>query len=120
MSGHKITPEDLLAGGDALFEVLIPENIVFPPGIENETKFDEKKGLLVKMSPVTIGTFQLIMKAAKSDPGLIPLLMIEQALSEPKFNMDQVKRLNLGVVNFLIENIRKISGLDKKKTSFSE
>jgi hypothetical protein len=57
------------------------------------------------------------MKAAKNDPGLIPLLMIKESIVEPAMSLDQIRRLPLGLVEFLIEHIREVSGLVKKKSS---
>jgi hypothetical protein len=55
------------------------------------------------------------MKASRQDAGLIPLLMIKESLVEPTLSLEQVKQLPLGLVNFLIDNIRQISGLTGKK-----
>ncbi|NEP85197.1 MAG: hypothetical protein F6K39_48200, partial [Okeania sp. SIO3B3] len=67
------------------------------------------------LRPLTIGTFGLIMKAAKNDPGLIPSLMIKESLVKPAMSLDQVKQMHIGLVNFLIAQIRQISGLTPKK-----
>ena len=69
----------------------------------------------VRIRPLTIGVYQLIMKAAKNDPGLIPLLMIKESLADPVMSLDQVRRLPLGLVELLIDQIRDVSGLVKKK-----
>ena len=111
-----LTAEDLLAGAGATFDVVIPPNLL--PAVKtlgsNGVGPDEP---LVQIRPLTIGVYQLIMKAAKNDPGLIPLLMIKESLVEPAMSLEQVRRLPLGLVEFLIEHIREISGLVKKKSS---
>jgi hypothetical protein len=114
-----LTPEDMIAGGDAVFDISIPSKLLYPASnIDNEEDNEEvKKKMLVKLRPLTIGSFSLIMKAAKDDPSLIPLLMIKTAIVEPVFTMEQVKKLHLGLVNFLISRIREISGFDEKKNS---
>lgn len=111
-----LTAEDLLAGANATFDVIIPPELLQPVktmGI-NGVGADEA---LVQIRPLTIGVYQLIMKAAKNDPGLIPLLMIKESMVEPAMSLDQVRRLPLGLVEFLIEHIREVSGLVKKKSS---
>lgn len=115
MTEAQLTPEDLLAGSAVTFDVVIPPELL-QPGHSNATDgahVDQAR--VVQLRPLTIGTFQLIMKAAKSDPGLIPLLMIKESLVQPVLSLEQVKRLHLGLVNFLIEQIRDISGLSSKK-----
>jgi hypothetical protein len=113
MASLELTPEELLSGANVTFDVPIP-NSILRPGQSNLTS--EEEPVIVTLCPLTIGTFQLIMKAAKNDPGLIPLLMIKEALIKPKLSLEQVKAMHLGLVNFLIAEIREISGLNKKKT----
>ena len=74
-----LTAEDLLAGADTTFDVMIPSELLQPGKIQgpNGAVPDEA---LVRIRPLTIGVYQLIMKAAKNDPGLIPLLMVQRIL----------------------------------------
>ena len=111
-----LSGEDLLAGASATFDVVIPPGLLHPVKTlgGNGVGADEA---LVQIKPLTIGVYQLIMKAAKNDPGLIPLLMIKESMVEPAMSLDQVRRLPLGLVEFLIAYIREISGLVKKKSS---
>jgi hypothetical protein len=106
-----LSPDDLLAGAAASFEVEVPGEVLHPGGGE---------GGVVRLRPLTIGAFQLVLRASRSDPGLIPLLMVKEALVEPRLGLEQVKGLHLGLVTFLVERIREISGLSvKKKTPVS-
>jgi len=100
-----LTPEDLLAGAMGRYDVTIPAEIL-----------KSGQALTVQLKPLTIGAFQLIMKAAKNDAGLIPLLMIKESLVAPVMSLEQVRAMHLGLVNFLIANIREISGLAEKKS----
>jgi hypothetical protein len=116
----ELTPDDLLAGAAIAFDVAIPAEILRPIS-EERSQSDAKslqaaQTLIVQLRPLTIGAFQLIMKAARTDPGLIPLLMIKESLVQPKLSLDQVRGMHLGLVNFLIAQIRQISGLVEKKT----
>lgn len=106
-----LNPDDLLFGTDTTFEITIPLEVLYP-GENSHSATTEKT---VQLRPITIGTFQLIMKAARQDAGLIPLLMIKESLVQPSLSLEQVKKLHLGLVNFLIEQIRQISGLTGKK-----
>ncbi|MBK8021885.1 MAG: hypothetical protein IPK19_10800 [Chloroflexi bacterium] len=57
----------------------------------------------------------LILKAAKEDDSLIPLLMIQESLVEPKLSLGQIRQLHLGLISYLIAHVRRISGLAEKK-----
>ena len=120
MSDLRITADELLAGAALTFDVPMPCSILHPNanGSPAEAADDADSGerTEVRLRPLTIGTFQLIMKAARDDPGLVPLLMIKESLVEPALSLDQVRRLHLGAVNFLIAHIRQISGLAEKKS----
>ena len=78
MSQISITAEDLLAGSNTRFEVGIP------PEIMNAGKEGNGKQVIVELQPINIGTLQLIMKAAKDDSSLIPLLLIQEGVIAPK------------------------------------
>ena len=40
-----------------------------------------------------------------------PLLIISKSLLEPKLSLEQIKRLHVGLVHFLLAQINKLSGL---------
>lgn len=112
MTDLQLSAEELLAGTAVTFEVHIPPSVLRPgqPDTPNTAE------MVVQLRPLMLGTFQLIMKAAKNDPSLIPLLMIKESLVQPILTLEQVKQLHLGLVNFLIAHIREISGLTQKKS----
>lgn len=110
MAEHPLTPEDLLAGAAVTHAVTVPPEVMWPG------KDSAPGELVVTLKPLTIGIFQLIMKASRQDATLIPLLMIKEALVQPALTLEQVKSLHLGLVNFLIGRIREISGLAEKKS----
>lgn len=111
-----VTAEELLAGAALTFDVRVPRGILRPGGNGASAEGDGAEEAVVCLRPLTIGTFQLIMKAARDDPALVPLLMIKESLVEPALSLDQVKRMHLGLVNELIAHIRQISGLTEKKS----
>lgn len=109
-----LSAEDLLAGANASFDIAVPPELLWPGGPTAAQTSGPAK--TVALRPITIGTLQLIMKAAKNDPALIPLLMIKEALESPKLSLEQVRGLPLGLVDFLVGHIREVSGLVEKKT----
>ncbi|MBZ5724652.1 MAG: hypothetical protein LAP87_06605 [Acidobacteriia bacterium] len=110
MTRAPITAEDLLAGCSAVHEVTVPPHVLSAARDRGEA------GLTVQLRPLTIGQFLLIMKAAKEDSSLIPLLMVKESLVEPEIALGQIKQMSVGLVAFLVEQIRAISGLGKKKS----
>jgi hypothetical protein len=109
----QLTPEDLLAGAELTHEVAIHDHVLRSGAA---SRADAGPARVVQLRPLTLGTFQLIMRAARSDASLIPLLMIKESLVEPAMSLDQIKRLSLGLITFLIGHIREISGLQEKKS----
>lgn len=109
-----LSADDLLAGANATFEVIIPPEIL-RPGQETASN-GQAQEMPIKIRPLTIGTFQLIMKAARNDASLIPLLMIKEAIVDPVLSINQVKQMHLGLIEFLIAHIRELSGLTEKKS----
>jgi len=65
----------------------------------------------VTIKPLTIHEFQMIMKAAKNDHMLIPLLIVKEAVVAPRFDLQQIRGMKVGLVNFLIGEIKKLSGI---------
>ena len=113
MTTLKLSAEDLLAGANSSFDVSVPSNLLHP----NNGKAEGEEEMTVKVKPLSIGAFHLILKAARDDAGLIPLLMLKESLVEPKLSLEQVKKLHLGLVEYLIEEVKKVSGLSEKKKS---
>jgi hypothetical protein len=106
-----LTAEELLAGTAMTFDIVVPHSVLHPgseAGNAPET--------VVRLRPLTLGTFLLIIKAAKEDSSLIPLLMIQEALVEPKLSLPQLRQVHLGLITFLIGHVRQISGLTEKKS----
>jgi hypothetical protein len=115
MAELQLTPEDLLAGASVTHDLLVPPQVL-RPGANGQEQGKEPQPMMVQLRPLTIGVFQLIMKATRQDPSLVPLLMIKESLVQPALSLEQVKQLHLGLVNFLIAHIREISGLTEKKS----
>ncbi len=116
MTQLELTAEELLAGAAMVYDVVVPPGVLRPGAVPSQEGENGGKEMSVQLQPLTIGAFQLIMKAAQNDPGLIPLLMIKESLVSPRFSLEQIKGFHLGLVNFLIAHIREISGLSEKKS----
>ena len=110
-----VSAEDLLIGAQVTYPIEVP-NVVLRPG-QDEASNGQNVQTIVTLKPLTIGSFQLITKAAREDPGLMPLLMIKEAMVEPQLSLGQVRQMHLGLVDFLMAHVRRISGMDQKKNS---
>ena len=104
-----VTPEELLAGHDLTFDVTLPPDILQPSLDDAPAPNGEPRR--IRLRPLTIHDVQLIGKAAKDDEILTSLLMIQQAVVEPKLTQAQVARMHSGLVSFLVRCINRISGL---------
>jgi hypothetical protein len=114
LANLQLTPEELLAGASLTYAVAIPRQVLQPGQPPSPEGTEPER--VVQLKPLTIGIFQLIMKAAQNEAGLIPLLMIKESMVDPSLALEQIKGLPLGLVTFLIEQIRQISGLTEKKS----
>jgi hypothetical protein len=103
-----VTPEELLAGSAATFDVEIPSAVLNPAADGAALMAVDRK---VKLRPLTVRDIQLIARAAKDDEVLTSVLMIQKAVIEPALKQQQIQELHGGLVSFLVERINRISGL---------
>lgn len=103
-----LSVEELLIGSSIVHDIKIPHEVLTP-----DLKPDE--GTLwgmVRIRPLSISTLTLISRAAQDDISLVPLLMIKESVEEPNLSLDQIRQMHIGLVNFLINKINTISGLE--------
>jgi hypothetical protein len=103
-----LTPEDLLAGKDAVVDVEIPGEVL-RPAVDDGA--EPVPGGRVRLRPLTVSDVQLIAKAARDDEVLTSVLMIQRAVVEPHLERADVAAMHGGLVSFLVERINRISGL---------
>lgn len=102
-----LSAQELLAGSALTHEVEIPEAIHCP----SLDRASAGAAGCVRIRPLSVGTLALISRAARDDPGLVPLLMIKEALVEPAVTIDQARQMHVGLVHFLLGKINEASGL---------
>lgn len=105
---RRLAAEDLLAGSAGMHDVVIPGRAL-DPGVENGSATVEAG--TVRLRPLTIGALVIVSRAARDDPGLVPLLMIKESLVDPPMSLEQLRALNAGLVHFLVSAVNRISGL---------
>ena len=94
---------DLLAGSRTAHEVVIPGELLAPGG--------ESADGTVRLRPLSLAALTTISLAARQDAGLIPVLMLKESLLEPELGVDEIRRLHVGLVRFLLDRINELSGL---------
>lgn len=121
-AARMLKAEDLLAGSKAVYDVSIPAAVLAPAasmaaGAGTAEESDEQ---CVRLRPINIATLTLISRAARDDPGLVPLLMIKEALVEPAMTLEQIRQLHLGLVQYLVGQVNLISGLNAEGEAVSQ
>lgn len=128
-----ISVDDLLLGGRVTYTVAVPADVLAPgadpsvgdasvgggdlPAADTSSAPDTPMGngdggeATVTLRPLVLADVQRIQRAARDDQGLTSVLMVQQALVEPGVTMDQVNRMHCGLVEFLVAEVNRISGL---------
>jgi hypothetical protein len=104
-SRSTLSAQDLISGSAVVHEIAVPPEVLHPRAsgpLEART---------VRLRPLTVGALAVISRAARDEPGLVPLLMIKESLVEPVVSIDQARQMHIGLVHFLVGEINQISGL---------
>lgn len=96
-----LTPESLLAGAAATHVVDVPARLLGP----------DAQADTVTLKPLTVADVQRIAQAAKTQRMLSSVLMVHHALVAPKLSVDQVMQLPAGLLEFLLAETNRVSGL---------
>ena len=96
-----LTADDLLAGASIQHHVEVPGHLR-PDG---QTSGD------VVLRPLTVRDIQRVTQAAREQAALTSVLMVQQALVQPAMSIEQVSGLPAGLVEFLLTQVNRISGL---------
>lgn len=99
--GRPLTAEDLLAGAGAQHTVEIPPHLLVQGGAAGD----------VVLRPLTVRDIQRVTQAAREQPALTSVLMVQQAMVQPAVTVDQASGFPAGLVEFLLEHVNRISGL---------
>lgn len=108
-----LSADELLAGSELTFEVELPVEVLNPGGDAGTGGSDGLKA--VRLRPLTVHDLQLISRAAKERDNLIATLMVQRALVEPEMSVPQVSTMHVGLVQFLLSEVNRISGISASK-----
>ena len=101
-----LSAEELLAGGSLTFEVEVPAEVLHPTeGAGNGMP------TTVRLRPHTVRDLQLVSRAAKESDSLTGTLMVQRALVEPEMSVAQASTMHVGLVQFLLQQVNRISGI---------
>lgn len=103
LSGHELlSADELLAGGALTYVVEVPAHLM---------SGGNRQGGCVQLRPLTVRDLQLITRAAKENDALSSALMVQASLVEPKLSLPQVNGMAVGLLQFLLEQVNRISGM---------
>jgi hypothetical protein len=102
-----LSAEELLAGSSLTFEVEVPARVLTP----SDGAAPGEAVRRVRLRPLTVRDLQLISRAAKESDSLVGTLMVQRALVEPELSLPQVAALPIGLAQFLLEQVNRISGV---------
>jgi len=103
-----LTVDELLLGGRATHCVTIPVDVLAP--VDGGTDGADAPTTVV-LRPLVLADVQRVQRAARDDQALTSVLMVHQALVEPVVTIDQVNSMHCGLVEFLLGEVNRISGL---------
>jgi hypothetical protein len=111
-----LTAEELLAGSSLTFEVEVPESVLRPAN-GSAAGLGEHS---VRLRPLTVTDLQLVVRAAKENDSLLGTLMVQRALVEPALSIADVTALHVGLVQYLLREVNRISGIDATSAELAE
>lgn len=113
-----LSVEDLLFAGSATHAVSIPAQVLRPTGSVEADRAPVAG--TVTLRPLRLADLQRVQKAGGEQQPLTAVLMVQMALVEPALSIEQVSRLHAGLVQFLLGEVNRISGLSLGGTELAE
>jgi len=97
-----LSADELLAGAHLTFDIELPRELLAAgAGVTGS----------VRLRPLAVHDLQLIARAAKDSDALAAVLMVQTALVEPNLTLPQTNALPVGLLEFLLGEVNRISGI---------
>ena len=96
-----LSADELLAGAALRYEIEVPAALVASgrgPG-------------RLRLRPLTVLDLQRISRAARESDSLVAALMVKSAVEEPALSLAQVHAMSIGLLEFLLGEVNRVSGL---------
>jgi hypothetical protein len=100
-----ISSEGLLAGASAQFDLEVPAALL---GQSDPRPAEERT---VRLRPLLVSDLRLITRAARDKDELTAALMVHQSLVEPALTLQEVSRMPVGLMEFLLAEVNRVSGI---------
>ncbi len=110
-----LSPEELLAGSSLTYDVDVPASVLQPAATQSGAEVRR-----VRLRPLTVSDLQLVSRAAKENDTLVGMLMVQRALVEPQLSVAQVAALHAGLVEYLAQEVNRVSGLGASARDVSD
>jgi hypothetical protein len=98
-----LSADELLAGATLRHEVEVPAALV--------GRIAGQVPGRVRLRPLTVADLQRITRAARDNEQLVSALMVKAALEQPALSFAQVHAMPIGLLEFLLAEVNRISGL---------
>ena len=102
-----LAAEELLAGSKMTFAIEVPEPVLDPSHNGAEQSAPHK----VRLRPLTVNDLQLVSRAAKENDDLTAALMVQRSMVEPEISVAQATTMHVGLMQFLLQQVNRISGI---------
>ena len=102
-----LSPEELLAWSALTYEIEVPAEVLHPGAPPSDGGGPGK----VRLRPLTVADLQDVSRAAKESDSLLATLMVQRALVEPPMTVAQVTSAHAGLVEYLLDQVNRISGI---------
>ena len=125
----RLSADDLLLGAHAPHTVQVPDSVLRPGGATPATRTGgsgrtgsadgadgagegaDGEPMTVVLRPLVLADIARIDRAGRDDATLVGVLMVAQAMVEPAVTVDEVQSMHAGLVEFLLDQVNRISGL---------
>jgi hypothetical protein len=98
-----LTVEELLSGAAATHRIELPPHLTGQA--ENAAPSE------IVLRPLVLSDIARLNRAAGQNSDLAAALMVQQAMVDPVLTVEQVQRMPAGLVEFLVGEVNRVSGL---------
>lgn len=106
-----LSTDELLAGAEVTHRVTVPAHLLAPSTRTEMPAGDDDGASEVVLRPLVLADVMTLQRAAGDDGELASALMVQKALVDPVLSLEQVHRLPAGLVEFLLGEVNRTSGL---------
>jgi hypothetical protein len=102
-----LTAAELLAGANLTASIEIPASLLARSAQDAASGAQHS----VRLKPLTVNDLRLIVRAARDNDELSAALMVQRSLIEPELTLAQVSQLPVGLMQFLLREVNRLSGM---------